>query len=750
MVLVLLVFLTFLSAHTCAAEQSFQPARRDFVVGPNPIAASVLDFDLDGNTDIAIVQGKQDAMLHILRGKGNGNFENVWSGLAGGNDPKDVAVLHINDDELVDIVVSLSNEGLIRIFYGEAGGQFSEGESLYVGLHPSRLGLCDIEGDGEDEIIVASETELVAFKRFQQSSLLEFRRYPLVEPAADFSTGDLNSDGLMDIALAYKQGGSYLFFGDGMGGFLSVIELDGIPGGEGRMIDLEIVDLDLDGNRDILCLDSSGERFQVLWGDGTGEFRSTIVRYVDFLSSRIVPGPVGNNDIRDVLSVSNESGEVVVHTGRVCGVIDGDDFPGAKTSPAGPMDHGQVSYCFDMKGEPYKSGLKTVWAGFSDIDRNGIQDMLTLNQGSGSVSVFSGAGDGFYHKAPAFAAGPGQPGAKSVAVLDANEDGNDDVAVAFRWVDAVSVLLGDGQGNLSYYGEFPIGGHGTHTLGVDDLNADGHADIVVRNVESATVSVLLGDGDANFDLLGEYQTDSGTHLVTIVDINQDDFLDVITPNSSGGTVTILLGDGSGHLQRFADIPVGEGPHSCVVIDYDKDDDPDIATANIGENKVSILENVDGMLYLAEKITVGAKPISICTGDFDEDGFADLATANIGGFSLSVLFGTGSSSFLLSEPELIVGKGPHFVVAEDLDVDGHLDLVVPMTGMDDVVVCYGDGNGGFLLKEHFGVGDNPNTVAIGDLNGDNRPDIVTGNVWSSDVSVLINNVPSQHPPVKSEM
>jgi hypothetical protein len=129
------------------------------------------------------------------------------------------------------------------------------------------------------------------------------------------------------------------------------------------------------------------------------------------------------------------------------------------------MGRDRAVYCFDSRGEQYKSGVKTVWADFADVDENGLPDMLTSNQGSDSFSVFYGAGDGFYFEAPAFVAGPGEPGAKSVAILDANEDGNDDVVVALRWVDAISILLGDGQGNLRYHGEFPIGSHGAHTLG---------------------------------------------------------------------------------------------------------------------------------------------------------------------------------------------------------------------------------------------------------------------------------------------
>ncbi|MFQ6103715.1 MAG: FG-GAP repeat domain-containing protein [Candidatus Glassbacteria bacterium] len=720
----------------CFSFQAFHPARFDFLTDVSPVEAALLDYNLDGINDVAVICGEENGMLTIFKGTADETLHFVW-GVYCGNMPGELEVMDVNMDSIPDVIVSLTSEGLIRTFYGSLGGQFTPGESLYAGLNPLHLELTDVEGDGDEELMASGTRTIFLYKRQPREGLIEFQRYPLLDIISDFDTGDMNGDGFGDIVLTYESEGTHLYFGDGNGQIASGLKIEELSHEEETIVDIKMVDIDLDGHEDLLAIDSGGDQFSILWGDGNGGFKQTRVSYDDLTASLVVPGPVGRAGIRDIISVSEASGEIQIHSGKICGAamvepVFGEDLPGM--SRRGPAN---IKYCFAERGEKYRCGLETVWVDVTDFNNDSIPDIFALNKGSGSLSLFYGAGDGYYHSAPDFWTGPGEMGAKSVAVLDANEDGHDDVAVAFKLEDAISILLGDGAGNLCFYSTFPTGGSGTHTLGVGDLDEDGHEDIVVRNVQSSSVSVLLGDGNANYELVGEFETDEGTHLVTLVDINLDEHLDVITPNARGGTITILLGDGTGHLERYVDIPVGLGPHSCVAFDYDQDGDQDIASANSNEDSVAILRNDIGVIRLAGKVATGKHPISVCSGDFNEDGFPDLATANIGGFTVSVLLGDGRGSFQNLTGDLVAGNGPHYVVTKDMNRDNHLDLIAPVTGMDGVVVFYGDGNGSFREEGHFGTGDNPNTVSIGDFDEDLMPDIVTGNVLSSDVSLLMN-------------
>src|SRR5437867_11742773 len=84
-----------------------------------------------------------------------------------------------------------------------------------------------------------------------------------------------------------------------------------------------------------------------------------------------------------------------------------------------------------------------------------------------------------------------------------------------------------------------------------------------------------------------------------------------------------------------------------------------------------------------------------------------------------------------------GTGPYSVAIGDLDGDGKPDLATANGGSYTVSVLLGNGDGSFQPKTDFGTGRLPHSVAIGDFDVDGRPDLVTANYLSNTVSVLRN-------------
>ena len=83
-------------------------------------------------------------------------------------------------------------------------------------------------------------------------------------------------------------------------------------------------------------------------------------------------------------------------------------------------------------------------------------------------------------------------------------------------------------------------------------------------------------------------------------------------------------------------------------------------------------------------------------------------------------------------------GANSVAIGDLNGDGRPDLAVANVGSNSVSVLLGNGDGTFQSQVSYGVQTHPTSVAIGDLNGDGRPDLAVSNADSASISILLGN------------
>src|SRR5271168_2880107 len=182
-------------------------------------------------------------------------------------------------------------------------------------------------------------------------------------------------------------------------------------------------------------------------------------------------------------------------------------------------------------------------------------DLVTANQGAGTVSVLLGNGDG------TFATNVDYPaGTNPVALAAANFHGASaplDLAVVDQGANNLLILQGNGDGTFHAPVTLAVGEHPSGLV-VADFNADGNPDVAVTNTDDNTISVFLGKGDGTFGTpttvkLVNGQSPTG---ITTADFNADSFLDLLVANSSTNTVTILSGDGHGNFPSQTDLDTG--------------------------------------------------------------------------------------------------------------------------------------------------------------------------------------------------
>ena len=85
-----------------------------------------------------------------------------------------------------------------------------------------------------------------------------------------------------------------------------------------------------------------------------------------------------------------------------------------------------------------------------------------------------------------------------------------------------------------------------------------------------------------------------------------------------------------------------------------------------------------------------------------------------------------------------GTTPDSVAVGDFNGDGKQDLAVANQGSNNVSILLGDGAGSFGSATNFGAGNTPFSVAVGDFNGDGKQDLAVANVSSNNVSILLGN------------
>ncbi len=590
-------------------------------------------------------------------------------------------------------------------------------------------------------------------------------------------SGDLDNDGDLDIVgncnTNYGTPGEsfvYTFLNDGVGNF--TLSADRVADVGGTPHDMDLGDLDGDGDLDILVPCYNSNTASVLKNNGSGGFSL----YSHF-------GLIGSGSVGDAAKLYDLDGD-----GDLDGIIGNYHEPFVRIL----FNDGQGSFSQDTVGRPGGT-CPLVTAG--DFNGDGIGEVLTGGTGYNSILTNDGSGN------ITFGYNLSSGGNKAI-ITDVEGDGDLDVVPTYSNYE-IGVYKNNGAGSFAALNTYGHGGADPFGFTYGDLDGDGDPDLATGNYSSSNVSVVLNEYgcppialDPPLSVPNSSENASYSQTFTVTgSVESFSFIissGTIPPGlslSSGGvlsgttttlgtytfTVTAVRGNGCSASKTYT-IVVGEPPiavestspaknalnvsvSSDVVIEFNKALNTSTVTSSsmIVEGSYSgrysgsfsfsgdttVTFNPSMNFRVGEQVNVRlAKNIKSASGD-------SLVSGYRFSFTVQAIGGTGSFTHTQN---IATGVSSVGGTAADLDMDGDIDLIVGTSPLDSFTVMLNNGAGGFVnyrLAGGAGIFGQERHTIVADFDGDGDPDILAGlnQVYTNAQLVLYYNDGTGHFPTR---
>lgn len=268
---------------------------------------AIFDSNGDGFKDIVIAPRTSGSVIQIIRGNGDGTFKAPISYAPAGGVPRHIEAGDVNNDGVNDIVSS-SSDGRFYVWLGNSGGTYSAPISIAVDTTAALedIALAHINNDGILDVVVQKMNGVGGDSTFvflgNGNGTFKYSVSDIANTGTrgGIAIGDLDGDGDNDILSANGEGGAgvSIYLGDNSGALGAE---NTVSFGSFQMRPL-IGDFNGDGKLDFIVADNGNSRFQVYFGNGNGTFKAPITygtTAIDWYSSAV--GDFNNDGITDFI-----------------------------------------------------------------------------------------------------------------------------------------------------------------------------------------------------------------------------------------------------------------------------------------------------------------------------------------------------------------------------------------------------------------------------------------------------------------